>query len=71
MSRDGLVVAFDGMQREAFRLQQHQSYAGVQGPEWEAWQAGKPLPAITPENNPFLQKVAGYTAGCSTSSGYW
>lgn len=45
-----------------FRLQQHQSYAGVQGPEWAAWQAGKPLPVITPDNHPWLKKVAGYTA---------
>ncbi|MGH3927402.1 MAG: DUF6879 family protein, partial [Pseudonocardiaceae bacterium] len=39
----------------------HQSYAGVKNPEWEAWQAGKPLPVITPENHPWLKKVAGYT----------
>ena len=50
------------MEREAFRLQQHQSYAGVQSPEWQAWQAGEPLPVITPENHPWLKKVAGYTA---------
>ncbi len=50
------------MEREAFRLQQLQSYAGVRGPEWEAWQADKPLPVITPESHPFLKKVAGYTA---------
>ncbi|MGH3922729.1 MAG: DUF6879 family protein, partial [Pseudonocardiaceae bacterium] len=62
MNLDELKAEFDRMEREAFRLQQYQSYAGVTGPEWEAWQAGKPLPAITPENNPFLKKVAGYTA---------
>ena len=49
------------MEREAFRLQQHQSYAGVKGPEWEAWQAGKPLPMITPETHPFQKKIAGHT----------
>lgn len=62
MNRDELIAAFDDMQREAFRLQQHQSYAGVKGPEWEAWQAGQPLPVITPQNHPWLKKVAGYTA---------
>ena len=62
MSGIDLYAEFDRMEREAFRLQQLQSYAGVKGPEWEAWQAGKPLPAITPESHPFLQKVAGYTA---------
>lgn len=60
MNLDELKAEFDRMEREAFRLQQHQSYAGVQGPEWEAWHAGKPLPAITPESHPFLKKVAGY-----------
>lgn len=62
MNRNKLITAFDDMQRESFRLQQHQSYAGVKGPEWEAWQAGKPLPVITPENHPWLKTVAGYTA---------
>ncbi|MGH3477643.1 MAG: DUF6879 family protein [Pseudonocardiaceae bacterium] len=62
MSGIDLYAEFDRMEREAFRLQQLQSYAGVKGPEWEAWQAGKPLPAITPESYPFLKKVAGYTA---------
>ncbi|MGI5129198.1 DUF6879 family protein [Pseudonocardia sp. CA-107938] len=50
------------MQREAFRLQQHQSYGGVRGPEWDAWQAGKPIPPITPESNPFQAKTAAWTA---------
>ncbi|MGH3836831.1 MAG: DUF6879 family protein [Pseudonocardiaceae bacterium] len=62
MNLDELKAEFDRMEREAFRLQQHQSYAGVPGPEWKAWQAGQPLPAITPESHPFLKKVAGYTA---------
>ncbi|MGH3776343.1 MAG: DUF6879 family protein [Pseudonocardiaceae bacterium] len=62
MNRDELTAEFDRMEREAFRLQQHQSYAGVPGPEWEAWQAGKPLPVITPDNHPWLKRVAGYTA---------
>ena len=57
-----LHAEFDRMEREAFRLEQHQSYAGVQGPEWDAWQAGRPLPVITPENDPWLKKEAGYTA---------
>ncbi len=61
MSGIDLYAEFDRMEREAFRLQQLQSYAGVKGPEWEAWQTGKPLPAITPESHPFLKKVAGYT----------
>ncbi|HEU0087418.1 MAG TPA: hypothetical protein VFQ77_07185 [Pseudonocardiaceae bacterium] len=62
MSGINLYAEFERMEREAFRLQQHQSYAGVPGPEWEAWQAGKSLPAITPESHPFLKKVADYTA---------
>lgn len=62
MSGIDLYAEFDRMEREAFRLQQHQSYAGVKGPEWEAWQVGKPLPEITPESHPFLKKIAGYTA---------
>lgn len=62
MNLDELKAEFDRMEREAFRLQQHQSYAGVKNPEWEAWQAGRPLPMITPENHPWLKKVAGYTA---------
>ncbi|MGH4019260.1 MAG: DUF6879 family protein [Pseudonocardiaceae bacterium] len=62
MNLDELKAEFDRMEREAFRLQQYQSYAGVKGPEWEAWQAGKPLPVITQENHPFLKKVAAYTA---------
>lgn len=62
MNLDELKAEFDRMEREAFRLQQYQSYAGVKGPEWEAWQAGKPLPVITPENHPWLKKVAGYIA---------
>lgn len=62
MTRIDLYTEFDGMQREAFRLQQLQTYAGVPGPQWEAWQAGKSLPTITPESHPFLKKIAGYTA---------
>lgn len=61
MSGIDLYAEFDRMESEAFRLQQLQSYAGVKGPEWEAWQAGKPLPEITPETHPFLKKVSGYT----------
>jgi len=47
MNLDELKAEFDRMEHEAFRLQQQQSYAGVRSPEWEAWQAGKPLPVIT------------------------
>lgn len=57
-----LKAAFDGMQREAFRLEQLQSYGGVPGPEWEAWKAGKPFPVITAENNPWLKRVARHIA---------
>ncbi|MGQ0773410.1 MAG: hypothetical protein ACT4NY_03175 [Pseudonocardiales bacterium] len=38
MNLDELKAEFDRMEREAFRLQQYQSYAGVKGPEWDAWQ---------------------------------
>lgn len=57
-----IYAEFDRMQREAFRLQQHQSYAGVSGPWWDAWQAGEPLPPITAETHPFSGKIAGWTA---------
>lgn len=57
-----IYAEFDRMQREAFRLQQLQSYAGVKGPEWEAWQAGRPIPPITSETNAFAGKIAAWTA---------
>lgn len=57
-----LKAAFDGVHREAFRLEQLQSYGGVPGPEWEAWKAGRPLPVITPANNPWLRRVANHIA---------
>jgi hypothetical protein len=57
-----ILAEFDRMEREAFRLQQHQSYAGVSGPWWDAWQAGEPMPPITAESNPFSGKVATWTA---------
>jgi len=50
------------MEREAFRLQQLQSYGGVRGPEWVAWQEGRPIPPITPETHPFQRKTAAWTA---------
>lgn len=57
-----IYAEFDGMRREAFRLQQLQSYAGVRGPEWTAWQEGRPIPPITAESSPFQGKVACWTA---------
>jgi hypothetical protein len=57
-----LKAEFGRMEREAFRLQQLQSYGGVDGPEWDAWRAGEPIPPITPEVRPFLGKLAEYTA---------
>ena len=55
MNLDELKAEFDRMEREAFRLQQHQSYAGVKGPEWEAWQAAnhcrRSLPRPIPEES--------------------
>lgn len=56
------ISEFERMQREAFRLQQYQSYGGVRGPEWDAWQAGLPIPPITPETNEFQRKTAAWTA---------
>lgn len=35
---------------------------GVQGPEWEAWRPASRCPVITPDNHPWLKKVAGYIA---------
>lgn len=57
-----ILAEFDRMSREAFRLQQHQSYGGVRGPEWDAWQAGLPIPPITAESNAFSGKIARWTA---------
>lgn len=62
MNPDDLRSAFDAIRREAFRLEQLQSYGGVPGPEWEAWKAGKPFPILTPENNPWLNRVASHIA---------
>lgn len=56
-----LYTEFDRMRREAFRLQQLQSYGGVTGPEWEAWKAGRPIPPITAASHPFTGKIAGWT----------
>jgi hypothetical protein len=53
---------FGQMRHEAFRLQQRQSYAGVTGPEWEAWRQGRPIPPITPERNTFQRRTAAWTA---------
>lgn len=64
MNLHDLKAAFDEIHREAFRLEQLQSYGGVPGPEWEAWKAGRPLPEITSENHPWLKRVASHvTAG--------
>lgn len=62
MNLDDLKTVFNEMNREAFRLEQLQSYGGVPGPEWRAWKAGKPLPEITSENHPWLKRVAGHVA---------
>jgi hypothetical protein len=57
-----LRAAIEGIQAEAFRLEAAQSYAGVPDPGWEAWQAGRPLPERTPDNDPWLARIARHTA---------
>lgn len=59
---DKLKAGFDELVREAFRLEQEQSYAGVPDPGWDAWQVGKPLPVRTVENDEFLRKTAAHVA---------
>lgn len=58
MTFDKLSAGFDELVREAFRLEQEQSYAGVPDPGWVAWKAGQPLPVRTAENDEFLEKIA-------------
>lgn len=58
MTYDKLSAGFDGLAREAFRLEQEQSYVGVPDPGWIAWTAGQPLPVRTAENDEFLKKIA-------------
>ena len=58
MILEELRAGFDKLTREAFRLEQEQSYAGVTDPGWAAWKAGQPLPVRTIENDEFLRKVA-------------
>ncbi|HEU0087420.1 MAG TPA: hypothetical protein VFQ77_07195 [Pseudonocardiaceae bacterium] len=60
MTLDELRTGFDRLVREAFRLEQEQSYAGVPDPGWAAWKAGQPLPARTAENDEFLRKIAAH-----------
>lgn len=60
MTLDELRVGFDALVREAFRLEQEQSHAGVPDPGWDAWLAGQPLPVRTTENDEFLKKIAAH-----------
>lgn len=62
MTLDELRVGFDGLVREAFRLEQEQNYAGVPDPGWDAWRAGQPLPVRTTENDEFLKKIAAHVS---------
>lgn len=50
MTFDELRAAFGQVEREVFRLEVQQSYAGVADAGWEAWQAGRPLPQRTVKN---------------------
>jgi hypothetical protein len=59
-----LSTALDAIQTEAFRLEARQSYAGVPDPGWEAWQADRPLPHRSPDNDWWLARVVQHvTAG--------
>ncbi|MGH8903746.1 MAG: DUF6879 family protein [Egibacteraceae bacterium] len=62
MTYDDLQAALDGMQRETFRLEVQQSYAGVPDPGWNAWREGQPLPPRTPEADQWLANVAAKVA---------
>lgn len=58
MTYDELLAAFDRLQREAFRLEVQQSYAGVPDPGWDAWKAGLPVPVRTPDTDQWLARIA-------------
>lgn len=58
MTLDELRAAVEQAEREVFRLEVQQSYAGVVDPGWDAWQVGQPLPHRTVENNEWLAQVA-------------
>lgn len=60
MTFDELRAAFGQVEREVFRLEVQQSYAGVADPGREAWQAGRPLPQRTVENNSWLAELASH-----------
>ncbi len=62
MTRDELRAAFKQLEREAFRLEVQQSYGGVADPGWDAWQAGRPLPERTVDNDWWLAEVASHVA---------
>ena len=62
MTLDELRAKFDRLTREAFRLEQEQSYAGVSDPGWDAWKAGQPLPVRTVENDEFLKTIAAHVS---------
>lgn len=48
MNVDEVRAAFARAEREIFRLEVQQSYAGVDDPGWAAWQAGNGLAPLTP-----------------------
>lgn len=63
MQREALDQAWQTYRRSAFRMEARQTYAVPQ--ETEAWQAfieGRLMPPRTPENNPWLHRVASHTA---------
>lgn len=62
MTLDELRAAVGRVEREVFRLEVQQSYAGVSDPGWDAWQAGRPLPQRTVENNEWLAQVASHVS---------
>lgn len=49
---------FARAEREIFRLEVQQSYAGVPDPDWDAWQAGKVLVPPTPDEQERYAKIA-------------
>lgn len=62
MTLDELRAAVEQAEREVFRLEVQQSYSGVADPGWDAWQAGRPLPQRTVENNEWLAQLASHVA---------
>lgn len=60
MQREALDRAWQTMRRSAFRMETLQTYAVPQeDPAWRAFNEGQPLPRRTPDNNPWLRRVAG------------